>query len=116
MTIQGNLGGDPKQVKTEAATFIVLSIAQSYKSKDEEKTEWFEVSVFEPSLMEKCSGLKKGDLVHTAGHIKPIKKKIDTKTFPVLKLVANQVHKIAKITPIMHDSIPTFNSSEEVLI
>lgn len=74
--LTGNLGNDVKLIETSEKKFAVLSLAttDSYKDKTsgewkDKETVWHEITVFNPTLIEKVSSFKKGLRVLIEGYL-----------------------------------------------
>ena len=65
-TLTGNMGSEARIITTEERTFAAFSLAttDSYKDKNDEwqenETQWHNILVFSPKLIEMAKSLKKG--------------------------------------------------------
>lgn len=114
VSLKGLVGNDPTVYDGNKNAFAIISIAQNYKVNEQERTSWFDITVF-GDLIEKSKYLKKGDLIHVSGQISPIKKEINGKKYVFNKLIARSLTKIQKLSSASSfDDIPSFEANEEV--
>lgn len=113
ISLIGNLGNDPETIKTDKNEFLIINLAQNYTSKEEQKTDWLEISVFGESK-EKFLQLKKGDFVHIEGSIKQIKKKVGEVNIKQTKINGYKVRKLVKGDKVVITGIPNFEENKEV--
>lgn len=117
--IEGHLGQDPKQIKTESTEFWVLNVAQNKSKKlsdgsfKELTPEWFEVSVF-GKIASQAKQLKKGNRVRIEGRLTNLKKTIDSKNISFLKIDVRKLQKIESLTKTAPNlEMPSFEDFDE---
>jgi single-stranded DNA-binding protein len=78
LLIKGNLGSDPKLIKTKSGDqMLILKIGINSKKKDKD-TRWYEVKIFDEHLIAKAMAFQKGDLINAGG-------------FPDLEIYENKI-------------------------
>jgi single-strand DNA-binding protein len=80
ITILGHLGRDPERREYDGGSVVSFSVAVSYYAKPENKTAWFNVSVWGAVGDRAMQYLKKGSLVFLSGELRPREYEKDGKT------------------------------------